>query len=102
MSNNIVFEKRTFYEIMWKNIAKPGRPQMTTWRMRIACWIPKATNTNSEYAILIAFFMQQWLHERASMLRFTYIACVICVVLVKLRLWETAAFNRSTIHVLAK
>jgi len=25
--------------------------------------------------ILIAFPLQQWLHERASMLRYTYIAC---------------------------
>jgi hypothetical protein len=30
--------------------------QMTIWRMRIACWITKATNTLSEYVILIAFF----------------------------------------------
>jgi hypothetical protein len=34
---------------MWKNIAQWGRPHMTIWRMRIACWIPKATNTYSEY-----------------------------------------------------
>jgi len=25
------------YEIMWKNIVEPDRPQMTTWRTRIAC-----------------------------------------------------------------
>jgi hypothetical protein len=30
-----------------KNIVQPGRPQMTIWRMRIACWIPKATNTDA-------------------------------------------------------
>ena len=30
---------------MWKNIVGRGRPQMTIWRMRIACWIPKTTNT---------------------------------------------------------
>jgi len=30
-------------------------------RVRIACRIPKATNTNSEYAILIAFSQQKWL-----------------------------------------
>ena len=29
---------------------------MTIWRMRIACWIPEATNTHSEYVTLIAFF----------------------------------------------
>jgi len=48
---------------------------MKIWHMCIACWIPKATNTHSEYVILIAFPQQQWLHERASMLRHTYIAC---------------------------
>ena len=40
---------------MRKNFVEPGRPQMAVWRMRIACWIPKATNTHSEYVILIAF-----------------------------------------------
>jgi len=34
---------------VWKNIVEPGRPQMTIWRVRIACWIPKATNTHSQY-----------------------------------------------------
>jgi hypothetical protein len=28
-------------------------------------WIPKATNTHSEYVILTAFPLQQWLQERA-------------------------------------
>ena len=41
---------------------------MTIWSMRIACWIPKATNTHSEYVILIAFALQQWLRERDSLL----------------------------------
>jgi hypothetical protein len=50
-----------------------GRPRMTIWRMRIACWIPKATNTHSGCVILIVFPPQQWLHERATLLRFTYI-----------------------------
>ena len=52
---------------MWEDIEQPGRPQVTEWRMRFACWIPEATNTHSEYVILIP--LQQWLHERASMLR---------------------------------
>jgi hypothetical protein len=62
---------------MWKNIAAEwGRPQMTVWRMRIACWLPKATNTHSQYVILTAFALPHWLHERASTLRYTYIACL--------------------------
>jgi hypothetical protein len=62
---------------MWKNVVELGRPQMTIWRMFIACWIPKATNTDSEYAIIIAFPLKQWLQERAAMLRYTYIACLV-------------------------
>ena len=42
MFNNIFSENRTAYEILWKNIVKRGRPQMTIWRTRIACWITKA------------------------------------------------------------
>jgi len=38
-----------------KNIVQPDRPQMTIWRVRIALWIPKATNTNLQYVILILF-----------------------------------------------
>ena len=56
---------------------EPDRPQMTLWRMRLACWITKATNTHSDYVILVAFPLQQWLHERDSMLHFTYIPCLV-------------------------
>ena len=56
---------------MWKNIVERGRPQVTVWRMRIACWITKATHTHththSKYVILTAFPRQQWLRERASL-----------------------------------
>ena len=38
-------------------------------RMRVACWITEAIDTHSEYVILIAFPRQQWLSERASILR---------------------------------
>jgi len=50
---------------------------MAIWHMRIACWILKATNTHSKYVILTAFPLQQWLQERASVLRHTYIACLV-------------------------
>jgi len=32
------------YEIMWKNMAEPHKPQTTIWRIRITCWINKATD----------------------------------------------------------
>ena len=50
------FENRVIYEISWKNIAEPDRPQTTLWSMRIACWITKATH--SEYVIIIFFHGQ--------------------------------------------
>ena len=50
---------------------------MTIWHMCIACWMPKATNTHSEYVILIALPLQQWLHEHASNLRYVYIASLV-------------------------
>ena len=85
MFHNFFFENRAVYEIMWKNVDR-GRPQMKVWRVCIACWIPKATNTHTDTqththththtgcVILIVFPLQQCLQERASMLRPTYIA----------------------------
>jgi hypothetical protein len=63
-----------------KNIAEWVRPQMTIWYTRFACHITKATNTHSEYLILIAFPLQQWLQESTSVLRYTYIACPVITV----------------------
>ena len=63
--------------MMWENVVEPDRPQMTIWRMCIACWVPKATNTHSQYVILISLTLQQWLHERVSVLRHTYIAFLV-------------------------
>ena len=58
---------------MWKNIVESVRPQMTVWHMRNACRTPKATNIHSKYVIFISFPLQQWLRERPSMLRYTYV-----------------------------
>ena len=65
------------YEVMWKNTVERGRQQMKIWRMRIACCVPKAINTPSDNEILIAFPQQQWWQERASMLGYTYTACLL-------------------------
>jgi len=34
---------------MLKNTVQPGRSQMAIWRMSIAWWIPKSTDTHSGY-----------------------------------------------------
>ena len=39
--------------------------------------IPKATNTHSAYVILIPLLLHQWLHEGASVLGYTCLACIV-------------------------
>jgi hypothetical protein len=46
---------------------------MTLCLMRIACWVTKAPPTHTERVIFIAFPLQQWLRERVSILRYTYV-----------------------------
>jgi len=53
MSYNFFPENRAVYEIRRKHFVEPDRPQMTKWRMRIACSVTKATNTHSQYVTLI-------------------------------------------------
>jgi len=45
----------TAYEIMWKNMLQPDRPQKAIRYIRNACWITKATDTHSEYIKIINF-----------------------------------------------
>jgi hypothetical protein len=97
------FENRTFYEKTSKNMVEPERPQITIRRMRCVCWISETTRAHAQahvsaqdthnqtctrvctqarthtnkYEIRIAFPLQQWFRERASMLRYTYIACLV-------------------------
>ena len=40
---------------MLKNIAEPGRPQMTIGRMRIVHWIPKAKTHSQNFLYLLLF-----------------------------------------------
>ena len=75
--NFFFFENLAVWEIMWKNMIKPDRTQMTIWRMRIACWVPQTIDTYSERVIHIAFPLQQWLHERASMLHNTILPVLL-------------------------
>ena len=76
-SNVFFFLNRAVYEVMWQNIIERGRPQMTIWRMLIACCIPEVTNTHTGCVILIAFPLRQRSNESASMLSYTYIVCIV-------------------------
>ena len=44
MYSNFFFENRAVYEIMWKNMVEPDRPQVTVWRMLFARWILNILN----------------------------------------------------------
>ena len=69
---------------------------MRIWRMRNACWITMATDTPSEYVILTAFARQQWLHERASLLRYAYTTYPVYFTILCLRMliWDVFATKR--------
>ena len=72
-------ENHAIYKIMWNIIVELNRCHITTGRMIIACLIPKATDTHSEYVILIAFPVQQWLHEYASVSHYMYVAHLVSI-----------------------
>ena len=67
---------------LWDNVEQYGRTRQATDDnvvicMPFACCITKITGTHSECVILIAFPLQQWLRERASILRYTYIDSLV-------------------------
>ena len=55
MFNNLLSENRAVYEIVWRNNVQPDRTRITIRRVRFACWIAKAKNTQLEYIIPTAF-----------------------------------------------
>jgi hypothetical protein len=72
----LFFLNCTVYKIR-KNFVEPDR---SIQRMHFACWLTKAIYTHSEYVTGVAFPRQQWKSERASMLRYMQIACLVCIV----------------------
>jgi hypothetical protein len=86
--HNIHFYSVTFFFrkscCLWNTVYKhvtarqTTNGNMTTRLTRISCWIPKATNTHSEYVILLAFRLQRWLCGHALMLRNKCAFCLVC------------------------
>ena len=64
---------------MWKNVEPGHRWNCNTAHALCIC-ITTATDTHSEYVILLAFPRQPWLRERASMLHL-YVHCLSCNVI---------------------
>ena len=90
MFNNPFSENRAVYEMMWKNIAERGRPQITIRHMRIACWILKVTHT--EYAILTASTATMVARTRTVLL-YTCFPCIVITEVESLLRGTTWVFN---------
>jgi len=64
------------YEIMWKKCGG-DTVQYDAERTQLICWVNKARmQTQTHCLMLIAFPLQQWLHQRASILHCKYIKCI--------------------------
>ena len=58
--SNFFFPKIVpFVRLVWKNMVEPVRPQMTRWRMRVACWMTGVADTPLEWSKFTAFPRQQ-------------------------------------------
>jgi hypothetical protein len=79
MFSNFFSENCTVYEIMWKNTADPGRPQTTTRRMRIACWMPKTTDRHTLLTICHTYcFATVTMAARARLNVRLHAQCLYC------------------------
>jgi hypothetical protein len=81
MFNNIFLFLKScrLWDNVGKNMVEPGQTtdDNIIRRIRIACWITEVTVSHSEYVTLTASPLQQRLHERSSVLRYTYFVCLI-------------------------
>ena len=65
------------YKTMWnKKIVERGRPQMTVWWMRIACWILRAINTLR--ICNTYFFSTATMAARTHLSVMLYVHCLSC------------------------
>ena len=71
-------ENRGLYKC-GNNITQPDRLRMTVWRVRLRCWIIKATNAHSEYVILNCFSSTTVVARTGLSVTF-YLHCLYCFV----------------------
>jgi hypothetical protein len=78
MFHNFFPENRAVYAILWENMAEPDKPQITIWRMRVACRMTKAINAHSELVIRIAFSSPK-IVTRTRPYVTLYVYCLSCI-----------------------
>ena len=64
-------------------MVEPRRSQITIWRMRIACWLNKATHIYPEYVILMTFHCK---NSYANTAQYCFYACISPLVFLSSRL----------------
>ena len=68
---------------MWKMSKSLAGHRMLYGACALNAGSHKATDTHLEYVILIAFILQQWLFERAPLLRNTSTAYLVIIMFLK-------------------
>jgi hypothetical protein len=58
-------------------MVEPGRPQMTIWRMRIACWTPKATKNILRICNTCCFSTATMVTRTRLSVTLHYVACLL-------------------------
>ena len=87
---------------MWKNTVEAARSQMTIWYGTCALHAGYLRLQTHTYVILIAFLLQRWLHDCTSMLRYTYVAFFVSVLIINYlflhwrSIYERCSANRSS------
>jgi hypothetical protein len=84
-NNFFFFENRTLYEIIYKNMVEPDRPQAHALCMPDKEGYRHALRICNNYC----FSMATAARERASILRYTYIVCLIYLPVRVLETWES-------------
>jgi len=70
-------ESCAVHQIMWKKQSIAGQATDGNVALAHCMLVLTATRTHSQYVIRVAFSLQKWLRECASMLHNTYIACIV-------------------------
>jgi hypothetical protein len=74
---------------------EPGRPQMRTWCIRIACWILKNTNTHSDYVLIYCFSTVTKFARKCTNITL-YSHCLFCL----FRSFLLLTWIRSQLHLI--
>ena len=79
MLDNVSSENRAIFEPVWQKYGTAGQAtdDITIRRMRLARWMTKATDTHSEYVILIVYHSNNDYAIAPQCYVYTYIACLV-------------------------